>query len=400
MKARMIEIPSLPVAAEQLRAIGVEPAGVEIMAPKMLQRVVKLSQVKAAAANIIKQEMLSLGGEAATAYGAINCSVPASDVLISGTLKQLGQLTEKLKKHQFGLPTLAAEINEVLERCAGSPASIQIGSLTLDFGSKTYIMGVVNVTPDSFSDGGKFFSTEAAVRQAEQLIADGADLLDIGGESTRPGSEEVSAEEEIRRVVPVIEQLAKKHQTPISIDTTKAAVAAAAVQAGAALINDISGLRFDPQMAAVAAAAKVPVCLMHTSGRPKTMQQKTDYHDLMGEIIDYLATGLAIAKNAGILTEKILVDPGLGFGKTAAQNLEIIDKLAELRVLGRPILIGPSRKSFIGQVLDLPLAEREEGSAAAAAAAIARGADLVRVHDVKAMVRTAKITDAIMRRRG
>lgn len=398
MSVRVVEINDLSAAGRELRAIDCDPAGIKLMAPKSVGRVVKATGLKPPAANILKQEMLSFGGEAATAYGSIVHSVKTTDVLIFGTLKQFALLTAKLKRHQFGLPQLAAEIEACLKSYDRSPAPLKIGQGTFRFGQRTYIMGILNVTPDSFSDGGQFNDPAAAVERAQLMVEAGADIIDIGGESTRPGAAVVSAEEEIRRVVPVIKKLASDRRMIIAVDTRKAEVAQAALEAGALMINDVSGLRYDKKMAEVAAAFRVPICLMHMKGSPKTMQAKPVYRDLMGEIIGRLAEGIAIANNAGILLEKIIVDPGLGFGKTAAHNLEIIRRLRELKALGRPILLGPSRKATIGQVLDLPVEERVEGTAAAVALAINHGADLIRVHDVKAMFRVARMTDAIVRR--
>jgi len=398
MSVRIIEIADRSGAERELRAVGCDPAGVRLMAPKSVFRVVKAAGLRPAAANILKQEMLSFGGEAATAYGAIVHSVRTTDVLIAGTLKQFGLLIEKLKQHQFGLPELSGEIAACLRRDEGAPVPLKVGPRTFSFGRRTYIMGILNVTPDSFSDGGKFSDPGAAIGHARQMAAEGADIIDVGGESTRPGAAPVSEREEIGRVVPVIKALARE-RLAVSIDTRKARVAQAALEAGARLVNDVSGLRFDKNMAGVVARHKVPVCLMHMKGTPKTMQKNPVYSDLIGEIIASLAGSLAIAKNAGILLEKIIVDPGLGFGKTAAGNLEIVRRLREFRALGRPVLVGPSRKSAIGAVLDLPPEERVEGTAALVALAIANGADLVRVHDVKEMFRVARMTDAIVRRK-
>ncbi|MDD5382704.1 MAG: dihydropteroate synthase [Candidatus Margulisbacteria bacterium] len=399
MIGRIIEIEDLSTARSEMLAIGADKVGVELMAPKAVSRVLKLKGLKPAAANIVKQEMLSFGGEAATAYGSINQSVEKSDLLIFGTLKQLSQLAEKLKLHQFGLPAVAAELKSVLNNYSAVPEPIKIKDKNLVFGLRTYIMGVLNVTPDSFSDSNKFMDIDAAVSHAKQMIADGADIIDIGGESTRPGAAQISAEEELKRVPPGIKRLAAETEAPISIDTTKARVAKEAVAAGAAMINDISGLHFDPEMAKVAAKAGAPIVLMHIQGQPANMQSNPCYSDLLGEVIDYLNEGLEIAKKAGILLEQIIVDPGIGFGKTVEQNLEILKRLRELKVLGRPVLVGVSRKTVIGKVLDLPVDDRLEGTAAAVALSIANGADLIRVHDVKEMSRVAKMTDAIVRLR-
>ncbi len=399
MSARVIELADRRSAESELRAVGCDPAGVRLMAPKSVFRAVKVTGLRPPAANILKQEMLSFGGEAATAYGSIVHSVKATDVLITGTLKQFALLADKLKQHQFGLPALGMEIEACLLNYDRNPPPLKIGPRTFDFGRRTYIMGILNVTPDSFSDGGKFSDPAAALEHGRQMAAAGADIIDVGGESTRPGAAPVGAAEEIRRVVPVIKALAKDRRLIVSVDTRKAAVARAALAAGARLVNDVSGLRFDKQMAGVVARHRVPVCLMHMKGTPKTMQKNPVYSDLIGEIIDSLAGSLAIANNAGILLEKIIVDPGLGFGKTAAGNLEIVRRLKEFKMLGRPLLVGPSRKSAIGAVLDLPPGERVEGTAALAALAIAGGADFIRVHDVKELFRVARMTDAIVRRK-
>ena len=267
-----------------------------------------------------------------------------------------------------------------------------------DFSQRTYVMGILNVTPDSFSDGGLFFNPESAVRQALRMQEEGADIIDIGGESTRPGAEKITVKEEIRRVVPVIEALAKEVRVPLSVDTYKSVVAEAALSAGASLINDISGLRFDGEMPGVVARHKVPVVIMHIKGTPKNMQQNPSYRALIPEIMDYLYGGIEIARNAGIGDDMIIIDPGIGFGKTVGHNLEIIRRLKEFEGFEKPVLLGPSRKSFIGRILGgLHAAERLEGTAAAAAIGIFNGANIVRAHDVKEMVRVAKIADAIKR---
>ncbi len=397
MIGRMIEIGNLEAAERELLSIGADRAGIEIMAPKALNKVIKLKGIRPAAANIIKQEMLSFGGEAATAYGSINHSVPETDLLIFGTLKQFRRLVGKLKKHQFGLPEIAEEIGLIMDRCASAPKPLRIKNKTFEFGLRTYIMGVLNVTPDSFSDGAKFLDADSAVEYARRMLADGADIIDVGGESTRPGSEPVPADEEKKRVLPVIERLAKETDAVISVDTTKAKVAEAALSAGASMVNDISGLHFDSALPKVIADRGVPVCIMHIRGTPKNMQVNPVYNDLMGEIIDHLSKGLEIAQKAGILHEKIMVDPGIGFGKTLEHNLEILRRLKELKVLGCPILVGTSRKSVIGQVLGLPVEDRLDGTAATVAISIANGVDMIRVHDVKQMARVAKMSDAVIR---
>lgn len=274
---------------------------------------------------------------------------------------------------------------------------MRLAGQDFSFGSRTYVMAVLNLTPDSFSGDGLAGSPTAAVARGLLQQDDGADLLDVGGESTRPGAAEVSASEEIRRVVPVIAALKEAVTIPISIDTRKAAVAAAALGAGADLVNDVSGLTFDPELAGVVAAAGVPVVLQHSQGTPQTMQDDPRYADVVEEVIAGLAERLERAAEAGIARQQCFVDPGIGFGKRTPHNLALIRGLGELRRLGAPILVGPSRKRFIGELLNLPVEERLEGTAAAVALCIAYGADVVRVHDVKVMVRVARVADAVVR---
>ena len=268
---------------------------------------------------------------------------------------------------------------------------------SLPYGERTLVMGVLNVTPDSFSDGGEFFSLDRAVAHAERMIAEGADLIDIGGESTRPGSAFVTEEEELRRVIPVIERLAAKSLVPISIDTTKSSVARAAIAAGAEIVNDISGLRFDPSIADEAAKVKAGLVLMHSRGTPKTMQQLPPVDDIMSEVIGDLRTSVLVAEERGVARDRIAIDPGIGFGKTLAQNVELIAKLDQLAIAFAefPIMIGTSRKSFIGKLLDnAPADQRLHGTIASVVASVLNGAHIVRVHDVKAAVDAVRVADA------
>ncbi|MGH7766524.1 MAG: dihydropteroate synthase [Candidatus Binatia bacterium] len=260
---------------------------------------------------------------------------------------------------------------------------------------RTAVMGIVNVTPDSFSDGGKYFAPARAVARGEEMAGDGADIVDVGGESTRPGARAVSAEDEIERVIPVIRGLRLKISIPISIDTTKSKVARAALDEGADLVNDISALAFDAAMAALVAAEKVPVVLMHMQGRPETMQHSPAYEDVVEEVKTFLQGRVQFAVQAGIEAERIIVDPGIGFGKNLEHNLALLRGLAALAGLGRPLLVGTSRKTFIGKLLDAAPEERLEGSLAAAAASVLAGANIVRVHDVKEAARAVRISDAL-----
>ncbi len=270
---------------------------------------------------------------------------------------------------------------------------------TLDLSRRTHVMGVINVTPDSFSDGGQFFEKGRAIEQALQLAADGADLIDIGGESTRPYSKGISAEEEMNRVIPVIEALKKELTLPISIDTLKAQVAREALRCGASMVNDISALRSDPEMAAVAAEAGVPVILMHMKGTPADMQAHPTYDDVTAEIVAFLRKAIDKAVNSGIRRERIIVDPGIGFGKTFDHNLEILKELGRLQCLEAPILVGSSRKAFIGRILDKEVHERDTGTMATVAVAVMNGAHIARVHNVKQAVETVRMIDAMKRGR-
>ena len=268
---------------------------------------------------------------------------------------------------------------------------------SLPYGERTLVMGVLNVTPDSFSDGGEFFSLDRAVAHAEQMIAEGADIIDIGGESTRPGSAFVSEEEELQRVIPVIERLAAKSSVPVSIDTTKSSVARAAIEAGAEIVNDISALRFDPAIADEAAKAKAGLVLMHSRGTPKNMQELPPVDDIMSEVIGELRNSVLVAEERGVTRDRIAIDPGIGFGKTLAQNVELIAKLDQLVIAFAefPIMIGTSRKSFIGKLLDnAPADDRLHGTIASVAASVMNGAHIVRVHDVRAAVEAVRIADA------
>ncbi|HEY5648534.1 MAG TPA: dihydropteroate synthase [Nitrospiria bacterium] len=263
--------------------------------------------------------------------------------------------------------------------------------------NRVLLMGILNVTPDSFSDGGDFLRPEDALRRAEEMVRLGADILDVGGESSRPGAEPVPSEEESLRVVPVIEQISSKLDIPVSIDTTKADVARRALDAGAVMVNDISALRFDPEMAPLVARTGAAVALMHMKGSPRDMQKDPVYDDVLGEIGAFFRERAAFAEKNGIAPEKIILDPGIGFGKSVEHNLQILSNLEVFKELGYPLLVGPSRKSFIGRVLDLPVDERLEGTAAAAAVSVMKGAAILRVHDIKPMKRVVRLAEAMQR---
>jgi dihydropteroate synthase len=391
---RFLNIRNIEDARERLRELGPSEQGFSIMTPKMVNRSVYVENVDTRAANMMKQNMLSIGGEVSMprdAFGFEGSTVP---VIVSGNLKHFKELIKKLKLQPFGLKILAAELEELLdsESCA---RTLRLGGREYNLDKKTLLMGVINVTPDSFSDGGIHTGAKDAIEHGTRLAEEGADLLDIGGESTRPGSEFISLDEELGRVMPVIEGLRKLTDVPISIDTTKASVAREALDAGCVMVNEISAMRLDEEMLTLVVSRNVPVCLMHMQGMPKDMQIEPRYDDVVGEISDFLRERAGVALEAGVAPANILIDPGIGFGKTLEHNLEIIRRLREFRSLGYPVVLGPSRKAFIGTVLDLPVDERLEGTAASVALGIANGADMVRVHDVKEMVRVSRLADAI-----
>ena len=277
--------------------------------------------------------------------------------------------------------------------------TLQIRDGHFQWGNRTYIMGILNRTPDSFSDGGQFIRLDNALHQAENMIAAGADILDIGGQSTRPGAFTISLAEELERTIPLIQQIRSHSPIPISIDTTRSEVAKAAIAAGADLVNDVSGGTFDAEMLATIAQLQVPVILMHLRGTPATMQQLTHYQDLIGEIISFFQQQIQTALSLGIAPHRIILDPGIGFAKTAEQSLELLQQLVQFRELDFPLLVGPSRKSFIGHILQQPDPQKRIwGTAAACCAAIAGGADILRVHDVTEMAQVCQMADAIWRK--
>lgn len=391
-----MRIETYPQARKELKRIGVDPRAWEILAQKALHLVVKVEKVSLPAANILKQEMLGLGGDAALAKGVITGKAKSSDLLLLGNLRQLDKLSEKLSHQPFGLDGLALDLKGTIEGYKGEKGYLlDCRGRVLDLSRCPRIMGVLNVTPDSFSDGDRYLTPRAALRRAKQLIEEGADIIDIGGESTRPGADPVPLSEELGRVLPVVEGLSSQDGVIISVDTYKSQVAQRVIDAGAHLINDISGLRFDPEMAQVVARAGAGLVIMHIKGKPKDMQANPQYDDLMGEIYSWLDQGAQLALQAGVARERIVVDPGIGFGKRPQDNLVILRRLDEFKGLGYPILIGPSRKSFIGEVLGLPVGDRLEGTAAAVALGVARGAKILRVHDVKEMGRVARMAYAI-----
>ena len=394
--------------AREMELVDVEPGGVRHMLPKAKHYVIKLQGVRRPIVHILKEAFLANGGDAAVGRDVITAKAAESDVLLMGTRKQFDRVIAALLEQGFGCKELSVEIEDAIshfETTAELPGpgpriDPKISAMFGAIGHKTLVMGVLNVTPDSFSDGGLFSNPDSAIRHAISMVEAGADLIDIGGESSRPGAAPVPVDEEIRRVVPIIEAIAGRIDVPISVDTYKAPVAQAALDAGALIVNDISSATLDPAMPHLIAARRCPAILMHMRGTPRDMQTNTDYEDLMGEISGFLRARVRAIAEAGVDKRMLIIDPGIGFAKTVEQNLEILRRLRELKSIGRPILVGTSRKSTIGKVLgNLPPEERLEGTAATVAIAIANGADIVRVHDVKEMARTARMADAIVRGR-
>lgn len=393
--ARLLHVSTPSEAERELVSIGVDKTGIGMMAPKMLARCVKLTGMQCRQANILKQEMLSLGGDAAVARGTVACSIDSTDVILIGTDKQLGRLCHRLSLQPFSLPEVAAGLKAVLARAVTPPSLWKTAQRTLEL-HRPLIMGILNVTPDSFSDGNLYATPQKAIDRALEMLDDGADIIDIGGESTRPGAQPVTAEQELQRILPVIKGLYGRIACPISVDTWKSSVAAAALDAGAEIINDISGLTFDTQLPGVVARSGAGVVLMHTSGSPLAMQNRTGYENLINDIFESLNHSCTTASDAGVERDRIAIDPGIGFGKTAGQNLEILNRLSEFSSLGLPLLIGTSRKSFIGRTLNRDADDRLHGTSATIAIAIAKGAHIIRVHDVNAMRDVADMTHAII----
>ncbi|MBC7962378.1 MAG: dihydropteroate synthase [Steroidobacteraceae bacterium] len=394
---RALSVSTPGQARAELERIGVDTGGLGMMSGKMLTRCIHLPNLQCRQANILKQEMLSLGGDAAVARGTVACSINETDVILIGTDKQLQQLCAKLHAQPFGLPALAAALDTLLANIKQPPKRWLTSRREFSL-ERPLIMGILNLTPDSFSDGGRFNDTERAVEHALLMEAEGADIIDIGGESTRPGAPPVQAAEESARIIPVIERLSEVLRCAISVDTWKSVVADSALSAGAEIINDISGFNFDPQMADVTAKSGAAAVLMHTRGKPDEMQKDTAYTGLMTEVIIGLQGSLSIALEAGVEQNRIAIDPGIGFGKDAAGNLEILRRLRELTGLGLPILTGTSRKSFIGKILGHePVSERLFGTAATVALSVANGASILRVHDVRAMRDVAYMAHAVLK---
>jgi len=398
---RKLIINNLSEAKNELSKIKVSTGGIELMYPKALSFPVKLTNVKLGAANILKQEMLSLGGDAAVARGVVNGKEEFSDVVLLGTRDKIRKLTLKLRAQEiFGLKEIREDLITFLNLDNKREKQILLCNKKKLILDNTVVMGILNVTPDSFSDGSKFNDLDNAVLQAQTMIESGAKIIDIGGESTRPGSDPVSLDEEMSRVIPVINSIRKQCDVLISIDTNKAEVARQAILAGADIVNDISALRFDDEMIKVLAEyPQTAVIMMHMQGKPKNMQKSPEYLDTIDDILEFFKERIDYCVSNGIDRDRIIIDPGIGFGKRHNDNLLILQKLEELHALDCPILLGASRKSFINNIYESNPDERIEGTLATAALAHRAGIQIIRVHDVEEHVKFLKVMNAVERAR-
>lgn len=395
-RIRTLDIKTKQDSLVEFTKIGAQRTGCHIMGNKFFNLALKVKGIDCRAANILKQEMLSRGGDVVTARHTLYGAGDKTDVIIFGTKRNIKSLIEKIKIQPFGLKNLSAELGSFINRLSEveSKKVLKLGNKEFSL-EEVLVMGVLNITPDSFYDGGHYFEKDKALKRIEEIVKEGAHIIDVGGMSTRPGSLPVSLDEEINRTIPIIAHIAKNYDILISIDTYRAEVARRAIDAGAHIVNDISGLAFDENMAKIASESGVSVVIMHIKGTPKNMQDNPVYEDVVDEIYDYLYDRANKVVEAGVGRDKIMVDPGIGFGKTVEHNLIILNKLSEFKSLGYPILVGTSRKSFIGKLLDLPPEERLEGSLSAAVYSVINGANIVRVHDVKETLRAVKIANTI-----
>jgi dihydropteroate synthase len=391
---RFLAIDNPADLGRELAAVGAGPDCWPIFAAKSRVLAIRLAGLSVATANILKQAALTCGADCAVHRDVISGKVRTSDAILFATPRQLDALLARLAVQPHCVARLVPELRSLAETAGRPVPGIRLGKVTVELSDRTRVMGILNVTPDSFSDGGRFLEPQAACDHALAMEADGAEFIDIGAESTRPGAKPVPARTQLARLLPVLRLLKRRARVPVSIDTTSAAVAEAALKEGAGMVNDVTALS-DPKLARLVARAGVPCVLMHMQGRPRTMQENPQYRDLMAEVVEFLGRAVERAVRAGVERSQVIVDPGIGFGKTVEHNIEILRRLAELGSLGRPILAGPSRKRFIGALTGAGPAERLEGTIAACVRAAANGANILRVHDVKPVVRALKLSDAI-----
>ena len=392
---RVIEISNLEQSLKELLKIGIGYNSSLKMSEYYDFKVVKISYIDVREINIIRAEALKNGMSAVVSDEILLLNAAKGELLLGGTAFQYEMLIRALGNSLLNCSEIALKIKKIVYNYGIDNFEREIKGKIFNFGEKSFVMGILNITEDSFSDGGKYINADKAIERALKMVEDGADILDIGAESTRSGAIPVSEEEELERIVPIVEKLSKLVKVPISIDTYKSEVAKYSLRAGADIINDITGLKGESTMAEVVSDNDAYVIIMHMQGTPQTMQSNPEYQDVVSDICLDLKESFSIAEIAGIKKEKVIIDPGIGFGKSTNHNLEIIKRVGEFKIFGVPILIGASRKSMIGNVLNLPVNERVEGSLAVAAASVMNGASIIRVHDVKETKRTLIMIDSI-----
>ncbi len=393
--ARLIHPRSSEAFEQQLIAAGVDPGGIDILRRKRENLIIRVESVTAPAANIIKQQLLSLGGDAAVHRDVIKGQPDKSVVYIIGDHGRLSRLQDKFDKQPFGLDQLGSSIKKLLDKHDNPPRRIELPSGCIDLDGTPKLMGVLNVTPDSFSDGGIYLDPGAACSRAHEMVEEGASIIDIGGESSRPGSSGIDTRAELERVLPVLDRLEGSIPVPISIDTRKSEVAKAAIERGASIINDISGFGHDPAIIETAAESGAAAVVMHMQGTPETMQQNPHYVETLYDVLAWLEEKTGELVSRGIGEDKIIVDPGIGFGKRLDDNLEIINGIADFHSLGYPILVGYSRKSFIGTITGREPGDRVWGGLAVLGRCMQAGVQIIRTHDVKETADFIKVWNAI-----
>jgi dihydropteroate synthase len=398
MKIELFNVDSIDRAKKEIISIGADSAAVSLMDKKFINLVFKVYGCKFYYANLLKQEALSLGMDAAIEKGTITADTKVSDCLIFGDIKRLIKLSEKLKRQSFKtIRELGYRLKHYIDGVTADRLIFRYRDNAVDLKSKFLIMGILNVTPDSFSDGGIYTNLDSALRRVEDMIEEGADIVDVGGESTRPGSDPVSIDDELNRVMPVVEAIKKRFDIAISVDTYKSKVADEALKRSVEIINDISGLNFDKNMVNVLAASNCGIVAMHIKGEPKNMQKNPSYKHILAEINEYFESVLDKIEKNSIDKDRVILDPGIGFGKTFDDNYKILNNIKSFRIWGRPILVGVSRKSFIGHTLNEPNPQnRIVGSVSANVVSFMNGARIFRVHDVKETYDALKIAQSIM----
>ena len=396
---KLLRIDSIERARKELEAVGIDRAAIPIMEGKSICYAIKVKSCKFFHANVVKQEALALGIDCAVHKGVITAKTEFTDCLILGDLKRLYKLSEKLNSQNFKfLRKLSKEIREALDNAIFKTPVFRFKDKLIEFKDNFMIMGILNITPDSFSDGGDFFSPDRALFRVEEMIGEGADIVDVGGESTRPFSEPVSVDEELNRVVPVVEAIKRRFpDILVSVDTYKAKVAEEVLKIGVEIINDISGLGFDEALGGVLAGSDCGIVEMHIKGTPKSMQENPHYDDLIGDINSRFGEILEKLDRLGVERDRVIFDPGIGFGKKLHHNLEILNNINSLKIWGRPILVGTSRKSFIGGITGVKEPKnRLFGTVSSNVLAYTNGARLFRVHDVRANREALAVAQAIL----